>query len=367
MEQLAPLIVDMSSDRLLEVLEEALVARLIEELPQAVGQYQFSHNMIQRTLVDELSTTRKVRLHARIAEALENLYRADAGSHAVELAYHFSEAATVSGPEKLVLYSSLAGERALLAHAWEEALTYFQQALSAKEGQATDSETAALLFGLGQAQAATLEAHQIQAAVASLRGSFDYYSRVGDVGPAVAVAEYPFPLLPGRSTGVAQLIESALALVPPDSHAAGRLLSQKIRVLVIEEGDYDGAQEAFTRALDIARREGDEALEMRILASATVADVQYLRLQGSLVKSLRAIELASLIDDPHTEVDDRFYSALGLWWMGDLEGLFRQAQLALIPGEQLRDHYWLAGSLWINEIPCSLSPNPPKEGVGSAT
>ena len=358
LEQLAPLLDDLISDRLLEVLEEALAARLIEE--QAVGQYQFSHNMIQRTLVDELSTTRKVRLHARIAEALENLYQADAGSHAVELAYHFSEAATVSGPEKLAHYSSLAGERALLAYAWEEALTYFHQALSAKEGQAMDSETAALWFGLGKAQAATLEADQIQAAVASLRRSFDYYagdyySGVGDVEPAVGVAEYPFPLLPGRSTGVAQLIESALALVAPDSHAAGRLLSQKIRVLVIEEGDFDGAQEAFNRALDIARREGDEALEMRILASATVADVQYLRLQGGLVKSLRAIELAGLIDDPHTEVDVRFFSALGLWWMGDLEGLFRQAQSALIPAEQLRDRYWLASSLWANEIPCSLS------------
>ena len=358
LEQLAPLLEDITSDRLLEVLEEASVARIIEE--QAVGQYQFSHNMIQRTLVDELSTTRKVRLHARIAEALENLYQANAGSHAVELAYHFSEAATVSGPEKLALYSSLAGERALLAYAWEEALIYFQQALSTKEGQAMDSETAALWFGLGKAQAATLEADQIQAAVTSLRRSFDYYAGdyyagVGDVEPAVGVAEYPFPLLPGRSTGVAQLIESALALVPPDSHGAGRLLSQKIRVLVIEKGDFDGAQEAFSRALDIARREGDEALEMRILASATVADVQYLRLQGGLVKSLRAIELASLIDDPHTEVDARFYSALGLWWMGDLEGLFRQAQMALIPAEQLRDRYWLASSLWTNEIPCSLS------------
>ena len=90
----------MSSDRLLEVLEEALVARLIEELPQAVGRYQFSHNMIQRTLVDELSTTRKVRLHARIAETLEDLYQADAGSHAVELAYHFAEAEAVTGSNK---------------------------------------------------------------------------------------------------------------------------------------------------------------------------------------------------------------------------------------------------------------------------
>ena len=35
--QLAPLVEDMSEDRLLEVLEEALAARVIEELPQAVG------------------------------------------------------------------------------------------------------------------------------------------------------------------------------------------------------------------------------------------------------------------------------------------------------------------------------------------
>ena len=36
-------------DRLLEVLEEALAARVIEELPQAVGRYQFTHALIQET------------------------------------------------------------------------------------------------------------------------------------------------------------------------------------------------------------------------------------------------------------------------------------------------------------------------------
>ena len=38
---LQPLIEDMSEDRLLEVLEEALEAKIIEELPQAAGCYQF--------------------------------------------------------------------------------------------------------------------------------------------------------------------------------------------------------------------------------------------------------------------------------------------------------------------------------------
>ena len=69
--QLRPLVEDISEDRLLK---EALAARVIEELPQAVGWYQFTHALIQETLTEELTLTRRVRLHARIAETLEELY-----------------------------------------------------------------------------------------------------------------------------------------------------------------------------------------------------------------------------------------------------------------------------------------------------
>ncbi len=40
---------------MLEVLEGALAARVIEELPNAVGRYQFTHALIQETLSGELS------------------------------------------------------------------------------------------------------------------------------------------------------------------------------------------------------------------------------------------------------------------------------------------------------------------------
>ena len=106
--QLTPLVEDISEDRLLEVLEEALSARVIEELPQAVGRYQFSHALIQETLTEELTLTRRVRLHARIAETLEELYGDSAEAHTVELAHHFAEAEAVLGTDKLVHYS-LAG------------------------------------------------------------------------------------------------------------------------------------------------------------------------------------------------------------------------------------------------------------------
>jgi len=66
----------LTEDRLLVVLEEALAAHLIEE--PTVGYYQFTYALIQETLTAELSLTRRVRLHARIAVELEELYEDDA-------------------------------------------------------------------------------------------------------------------------------------------------------------------------------------------------------------------------------------------------------------------------------------------------
>ena len=117
LDQLKPIVEDVTEDRLFEVLEEALDARVIEELPQSVGRYQFTHALIQETLTSELSLTRRVRLHARIAEAMEDMYGDDADAHAAELAHHFAEAQTVLGSEKLVDYSLLAGERAMASYA----------------------------------------------------------------------------------------------------------------------------------------------------------------------------------------------------------------------------------------------------------
>ena len=99
--QLAHLVEDISEDRLLE---EALSARVIEELPQAVGRYQFTHALIQETLSEELTLTRRVRLHARIAQVLEELYGDNADAHSAELAHHYVQAEAVLGSEKLVRY-----------------------------------------------------------------------------------------------------------------------------------------------------------------------------------------------------------------------------------------------------------------------
>ena len=140
----------------------------------------------------------------------------------------------------------------------------------------------------------------------------------------------------------------AISLVPPDSHAAGRLLSRYGHILGVEEGDFAGAREAVVRALAIARREEDPVLEMRILADAARLDRTDLRPEESLRKSLRAIELAVSLDDIRTEVAARYEAYIALAGIGDQEGYEKQAKAMLDGAERLRDRQLLSNALLAN-------------------
>ena len=179
---------DFSEDQLLELLDEALKAGVLEEVRMGAERFQFQHALIQETLVSEISAARQVRLHARIGVALEELYGAEVETHAAELAHHFAEAEPVLGTEKLVRYSLAAGEQALAAYAWEEALFVFDRALAAKEGQPVDDDSAALLFGLGRSQAAMLDNQTRIEAYSNMKSAFDFYVDAGNVEQAVAIA-----------------------------------------------------------------------------------------------------------------------------------------------------------------------------------
>ena len=350
--QLSPLVEDISEDRLLDVLEEALSARAIEELPATVGRYQFTHALIQETLVEELSLTRRVRLHGRIAETLEEMYGPDASGHAAELAHHFAQAEAVVGSEKLVRYSLLAGERALAAYANEEAVEHFERALSAKKDQPMDAETAALLFGLGRARTATVPPDEMHHAVDSLSRAFDYYVESGDVARAVAITEYPKDIVNFLSgmDELGRLVDRALELVPAGSREEGVILARQVRVLGALRNDYEGAQEAMGRALAIARRDNDAALEAHILFNTIDVAFQHLHFQEALEIGMRSIELAQSLDDPYTEWNGHFFAAVILAVWGERDRAVRHAEACLSVAEKLRDRHCLAMALYTNQV-----------------
>ena len=107
---LSTLMDDLTETLLLKLVEEALEAHLLEELSGGRERYQFSHALVQETLADELSASRKVRLHARIGEALEELYGVETDDHAGELARHFADS-TESMVWVLINAASLSSEK----------------------------------------------------------------------------------------------------------------------------------------------------------------------------------------------------------------------------------------------------------------
>ena len=177
---------------------------------------------MQETLLAELSTTRRVRLHGQVGEALEKRYGAHAEERAGRLAMHFSEAATLSPRfgEKAAKYSAIAGRQALAQSAYPEAARHFRRALSAREGQEIDDEMAELLFELGKA---AVDNADVPESWRSFRQAFDYYARAETSRAPSTLRTKPARACCSSGPRRSQLIERALALVEEGTEAYGKL------------------------------------------------------------------------------------------------------------------------------------------------
>ncbi len=110
-------------DECLDAIDDAVDARLVDEV--GTGRWRFSHALVRATLLAELRTTRKVRMHLAVGEAYEQL----APRELAALAQHFSEAAPLGAGEKAVGYLLAAGDVAIETLAFDEAIDLYQRAL----------------------------------------------------------------------------------------------------------------------------------------------------------------------------------------------------------------------------------------------
>ena len=88
---------------------------------------------------------------------------------------------------------------------------------------------------------------------------------------------------------------------------------------------------------------------MRVLADAANVDLLHLRLQESLEKSMRAIELAGRADDTHTHVLAGYTAVLANLQLGQLDGARLQASTLMALTEGLRDRFWVCMALRANQ------------------
>ncbi len=141
-------------DTLLRVLDEALTARVIEEIPGALGRLAFGHALIRDSLYEEIPVAHRARLHRRVAEVLEELYAGNPDAHLAELAHHFTAAVPAAAAGKAIEYARRAGDQAACRLAYEEASRLFETALGIVDRvDSPDDETRReLLLAVGDVQ-----------------------------------------------------------------------------------------------------------------------------------------------------------------------------------------------------------------------
>jgi DNA-binding CsgD family transcriptional regulator/tetratricopeptide (TPR) repeat protein len=253
---------DMPRHQVLTTLDEAVAVRVIEETPQSMGRYQFSHSLVQALLYEELTPARRAQLHRRIGEALEGLSPTPAPLSLSQMAYHFFEASQDGDVDKAVDYATQAADNAMAMFAYEDAQRYYEMALKALalHEPVDPKRRGEILLRLAQVHwylgrfLDALDTFQQAASVA----------RYVDAPEAMAHAALGFAraqMYPGISWASAvSLLEEALGgLSDQDSALRAQLLGSLARTLAFVASPEQAAA-IGQQAVAMARRIGDPAV-----------------------------------------------------------------------------------------------------------
>ncbi len=140
-------LVDLGEDVVLDAMDEALTAGIVAEEADAPGNFSFTHSLIREALYTSITAARRVRLHHRIASALEQ-QSSSLEPRISELAYHFGQAAAYRSADKAVVYATRAGDRAVATLAFENAAHWYAVALRAMNFVASNTDASATRFEL---------------------------------------------------------------------------------------------------------------------------------------------------------------------------------------------------------------------------
>jgi class 3 adenylate cyclase/tetratricopeptide (TPR) repeat protein len=250
---------DRSGDELADWLEQAVEAQVVFEVPGAIGLYNFSHTLIAETLYEDLTATRRARLHRQTGEAIEAAAADDLQPHLPELAHHFLRAGPAGEAGKAVAYLTAAAERALEQLAYEQAATQLERALEALDqldGDPRERCDVLLLTGRAHVMSGNPErAKTVLVEAAELARKLDDPE---SLARAALTYARPYPEAGIANETTLALLEEALgSLGPVDSSYRARALAQLAMELHWSER-VERRFELSREAIEVARRIGDD-------------------------------------------------------------------------------------------------------------
>jgi class 3 adenylate cyclase/tetratricopeptide (TPR) repeat protein len=284
------MLADHDDDHVLDALEAALRARLIDE---ADGErYRFAHALVRAVVLEEISAARRLRLHRRIAEVLESRQFPPP-----VVAHHWIEAGPAGDSERTIGAATAAGDWSMDHLAFGDAVLQYESALELSEGNgATPEARCELLDRLGTAYTAAGDYTSARAT----------YVRCGQVARNASLTRWTvraaLSLVKPRQTRMrmsgddeTELLRAAQDAGAAEDDATRSILAARLAAL-LNEGSIE-RMELGTKALTLAESSGDPSA----LRLAYVEQASHLFTAERLAEQRRiaaqAVELARRIGD----------------------------------------------------------------------
>ncbi|MCX7359942.1 MAG: AAA family ATPase [Alphaproteobacteria bacterium] len=290
---------EMNENALLDVLDSAVDAALIQELSEGVGRYHFAHGLIQHALYEDLSATRRAKSHRTIAVSLDELCGAAPGLRIGELARHWCHAPTRDDAPKAAAYAYQAGNAALSALAPSDAIDYFTTAkkLITDQGVNDSALELDLAIGLGAAQRQTGDPASRETLLAAGK-------RAAESGDTERLVRAVLANDRGwhSTTGAADaekiaLLELALGRLPAGVPDRALVLGTLCAELAFGSA-LDRRRALADEALAIAEATGDDAIIVRTLNHMAFSLTLPSLLESSLKWTADALARAERLGDP---------------------------------------------------------------------
>ncbi len=290
---------EIPEDDLLDLLDGAIGAALVRDLPDSPGRFQFTHALIRHTLYQDLRTTRRARAHRQVAQALEDLEGDPSDGRVGQLARHWVAAIQPTDLAKAIGYSRRAGDVALTALAPADAVRFYSQALElTTQSSASDPVlTLDVTIGLGTAmrQAGDLAFRE------TLLGACRTAVELGDTDRLVAATlandRGTFSTVSTIDAEKVEMLEASLHRLPADDVRRALVLATLCTELTVGSS-LERRQALADEALTIARKCGDDATLVRVINHVLLPlSVPHL-LDLSIARSVEGLTLAESVGDP---------------------------------------------------------------------
>ena len=306
---------DLPEDDLVDAIDEAERARLIASaIDDDEVHFAFSHELIRRTLLTELTLTRQQRLHRRVADALEQVHKTSLAEHAAPIAYHLERAGRWADSDRTIRFLIMAGKRALQAAAYSEALAHFERALSLLPDEDMAAR-ATVLEGMATAQRSLGDADEALTLWRDALDAFDELDDSASVARLCLDAALQVAWWRGGSEAT-ELVDRGLTALGdrPSAHRAGLLaLSGRI---ASQAGLFERGEELLGQALAAARKQDDDRALGLALYSRAAHDFAYYDHRGTIETGLESVEHLRRAGDLWNLANVLGYVGASLGWLG---------------------------------------------------